>query len=145
MKLRGKLIEFDIEYIAGTSATAMPDMSSVALSQTAANKYFEPGTAVGQTLLLDDGKSYRVGAVFKDFPDNTHIRPNMIFPLQPGRYDLVSEDAGWWQMRFFTYVQLQDGVAASQLSTVLPEFIDRHREDIEPGTAMSSRDSGRIA
>lgn len=128
---------FDIEYVAGSAGTAMPDMSSVALSETAANKYFEPGTAVGKTLLLDDGKTYRVSAVFKDFPDNTHIRPNMVFPLQPGPYDLVSEDAGWWQMRFFTYVQLKEGISAARLNAVLPEFIDRHREEIEPGVAMS--------
>ncbi len=129
---------FDIEFVAGSSTTAMPDMSSVALSETAASKYFEPGTAVGQTLQLDDGKSYRVGAVFRDFPDNTHLRPTMIFPLQPGRYDLVSDDAGWWQMRFFTYVQLKDGVTATQLDAVLPDFIDRHRDEIRPDTAMSS-------
>ena len=128
---------FDIEYVAGSAATAMPDMSSVALSETTANKYFEPGTALGQTLLLDDGKSYRIGAVFKDFPDNTHLRPNMIFPLKPGNYDLVSDDAGWWQMRFFTYVQLKNGVTAADLNAVLPEFIDRHREEIRPGVALS--------
>lgn len=128
---------FDIDYVAGNSTTAMPDMSTVALSETTAAKYFEPGTAVGQTLLLDDGQNYRVGAVFKDFPDNTHIRPNMIFPLKPGNYDLVSDDAGWWQMRFFTYVQLKDSVTAAELDAVLPEFIDRHREEIRPGVAMS--------
>jgi len=129
---------FDIDFVAGNAATAMPNMSSVALSETTANKYFEAGTAVGQTLQLDDGKSYRVGAVYRDFPDNTHIRPTMVFPLQPGRFDLVSEDAGWWQMRFFTYVQLKDGVTAAQLDTVLPEFIDRHRDEIRPDVAMSS-------
>ena len=128
---------FDIDFVAGSSASAMPDMSTVALSETTANKYFEPGAAMGQTLLLDDGKNYRVGAVFRDFPENTHIRPNMIFPLQPGNYDLVSEDAGWWQIRFFTYVQLKDGVAAANLKAVLPEFIDRHREEIRPGVATS--------
>jgi len=128
---------FKIEYVAGSAATAMSDMSSVALSETTAAKYFEPGSALGQTLLLDDGKSYRVSAVFKDFPDNTHLRPNLIFPLQPGAYDLVSDDAGWWQMRFFTYVQLQDGVSAADLDAVLPEFIDRHREELRPGVAMS--------
>lgn len=128
---------FDIDYVAGNAATAMPDMSTVALSETTANKYFGPASALGQTLMLGDGKSYRIGAVYKDFPENTHIRPNLIFPLPSGNYDLVSEDAGWWQIRFYTYVRLQDGVTATELNAVIPEFIDRHREELRPGVALS--------
>lgn len=128
---------FDIEYASGSAATAMPDLSSVVLSQSAAARYFSKTDALGQTLLLDDGKSYRVSAIFKDFPENTHIRPNLIFPLPSGQYDLVTEDAAWWQMRFFTYLKLKQGVSKSDLIAVIPEFVDRYLGEVSPGVMGS--------
>lgn len=128
---------FDIQYANGNAATASPNLSTVALSETVANNYYGAGGALGKTLLLDNGKSYQVGAVYKDFPENTHIRPKLIFPIEPSIRDSVADDAGWWRMGYSTYVQLKPGKTAADLKAVLPAFIDRHREELEPGVAMS--------
>ena len=128
---------FGLDFIEGDATNALRDLSSVALSRSAAIKYFGSSPALGQTLDLDDGKTYRVGAVYRDFPENTHIRPNLIFPMRPSDQDNVSHDEGWWSIGFFTYVQLQDGVTGDELRAVMPEFIDRYLEAQGPDEPMS--------
>lgn len=128
---------FELDFIEGDATIALRDLSSVALSRSAAIKYFGSSPALGQTIDLDDGKTYRVGAVFRDFPKNTHIRPNLIFPLLPSDQDNVSHDMGWWSIGFYTYVQLQDGITGDELRAVMPEFIDRYLEEQSPGEPMS--------
>jgi putative ABC transport system permease protein len=130
---------FDVAFEDGNAATAMPDLSTVALSQSAALKFFPGGAAVGRSLILDDGNSYRVGSVFADFPENTHIRPNIIFPIKPSNRDLVSHDEGWWSIGYYSYVRLQEGVSIAQLNAVIPGFIDRHMEAPSPNQAMSQQ------
>jgi len=133
---------FDLEFAEGNAASALADMSSVAVSRSTAAKYFPEHTAqqesvLGQTILLDDGTAYRISAVYEDFPENTHIRPNFIFPEAPSERDNVASQQGWWSIGYLTYVQLADGVTISQLDAVTPEFVDRYMEPRAPGRLMS--------
>jgi len=128
---------FNLAYNEGSSASALADMSSAAISQSTASKYFPGQKALGQTILLDDGNAYRVSAVYKDFPENTHIRPGFIFPEAASNRDNVAHDAGWWSIGYLTYVQLQDGVTPAELDAVTPEFVDRYLEPRAPGRKMS--------
>lgn len=130
---------FDIEFAEGNKTSAMPNISTVAISQATASKYFPNHPALGQTINLDNGNSYKVGAVYKDFPENTHIRPNFLFPMTPSNRDLVAHDEGWWSIGFYTYVRLKEGVAPVQLEAILHEFIDRHLDLTDSGQLMSSR------
>jgi len=128
---------FDLNYTEGSASSALADISSVAISQSTAVKYFPGQLALGQTILLDDGTSYRVGAVYADFPENTHIRPNFIFPETASDRDNVANDAGWWSIGYLTYIQLQDGVTIQELDAITPEFVDRYMEARAPGRLMS--------
>lgn len=138
---------FDVAAVAGDLKSALADQTSMAISARTAQKYFpaagDNGTdgsaAIGQTLLLDNGTSYRVSAVYQDFPENTHIRPDFMFPMFTGNHDLVSNDAGWWQFGFYTYLRLKDGVTPDQLRAILPEFIDRHMEAPSADEPMSNQ------
>lgn len=130
---------FPIVYIEGSAQTALPDTSSVAISASKATQYFGEVPAEGQTIQLDDGKGYRVGAVFEDFPENTHIRPNFIFPILPSNRDLVSHDEGWWSIGYLSYVRLQNGVTAEQLAPAVSDLINRHLEPPVEGMVMSEQ------
>lgn len=130
---------FDLTYVEGSAETAQPDLSTVAISKRAADRWFPGQAAMGQFIELDDGNSYRVGAVFKTFPQNTHVRPDYIFPIKPSNRDLVSHDAGWWSIGYFSYVQLKPGVTAAELEAIVPEFIDRNMEAPRPDMKMSEQ------
>ena len=130
---------FDLELVAGDASSALTDAASVALSQTTAIQYFGRPDPVGETLRLDDGRDYRVSAIFADFPDNTHLRPNLMFPIVPGNTDLVSHEEGWWSLGYNSYVELQDGVNPVTLAPVISEFINRHLEPPVDGVVMSKQ------
>ena len=128
---------FQLDYIEGDSSSALSDISSAALSRSAALKYFGNTSALGQVFELDDGNSYRVTAVFEDFPRNTHIRPNIIVTQAPSNQDDVSGQPGWWMIGFNTYIQLQEGVTGADLAAVIPEFVDKYMAPRPSGQAMS--------
>ncbi|GAB3698947.1 ABC transporter permease [Spirosoma flavus] len=57
----------------------------VAISETAARKYFGDNRAIGKVLTLNNqfGKTaFTVGAVYRDFPTNSDFRADMLFSLQ---------------------------------------------------------------
>ncbi|MBO6506496.1 MAG: ABC transporter permease [Kordiimonadaceae bacterium] len=130
---------FDLTLIAGSQASALTDASSVAISQSTAIRYFGRDDVVGETLRLDDGRDYRVSSVFEDFPENTHVRPNLMFPISASNRDLVSHDEGWWSLGYTSYVQLQSGVDAASLAPVISDFINRHLEAPAEGVVMSEQ------
>lgn len=130
---------FMLDYAAGDAAAAQRDTATVAISESAAQRYFGAGPAVGETLRLDGGQDYRVGAVFAELPRNTHLRPQLIFPLLPSDGDNPAHDEGWHMIGYQSYVRLHDGVRADRLRAALPDFVDRYREPPAPDTHMSDR------
>ena len=130
---------FELEYVEGTADSALPDTNTVAISQSVAARYFGNEKAEGKTISLDDGRDYRVGAVFMDFPENTHIRPNFIFPITASNRDLVSEEEGWWSIGYNTYVRLADGVTQTELQSAATAMVDRYIEAPAEGVVMSTQ------
>ncbi|GAB3954361.1 ABC transporter permease [Spirosoma harenae] len=71
--------------LADGSASSLKQPNVVAISETAARKYFEDGRTVGQVLTLNNQfgqQAFTVGAVFRDFPANSDFRVDMLFSLQ---------------------------------------------------------------
>lgn len=130
---------FSLEFVAGDAQSVLPDASSVALSQSTALRYFGRADALGETVHLDNGRDYRVSAVYVDFPENTHVRPNLMFPNTSSDRDLVSNEEGWWSLGYTSYVQLQDGVDAAALTPYVTELVDRHLEAPTVGVRMSEQ------
>ena len=128
---------FDLDYVAGSAATALPDLSSVAISRSTALRLFGREDALGEIIALYDGNLHIVGAVYEDFPRNTHFRPNFIFPNRPSVMDDVTTDAGWQRYAFSTYVKVAAGTSQQDLSAALADLIDRYREAPSPGTKPS--------
>jgi len=74
---------FDFELISGDKATVLDDPSSVVLSESYVRKYFGSESPLGKALItktnLGDFQLIVTGVV-KDFPGNSHLKFNMLFP-----------------------------------------------------------------
>ena len=75
-------------------------------------------------------KNFKVTGVFKDIPDNSHIKFDFLvswwFVEDKSRLD----DEGFWKCpEFFTYIRLAPGVSISQLEAKLGDFYYRHNEN----------------
>ncbi|RAK02786.1 putative permease [Larkinella arboricola] len=104
---------FNFEFIKGNRARPFPDLQSVILTESAAVRYFGQTDAVGKVLYsVSKKQNYVVSGIMRDFPDNSSIRGNMLFPLelvakayQPNDYwKSMDSDWGNWYARTFVRV-----------------------------------------
>ena len=128
---------FSFEMIKGNTAKPFNDDHSIVLTEASAIKYFGTVDAVGK-ILVNDKDNFTVTAVIKDFPLNSSIQYNMLFPLSlyaknfggNGAWKTVDEDLGDYM--YYIYVQLQSStspdVVAQKLSKI---FTDKKGEDVK--------------
>ncbi|MDB5209359.1 MAG: transporter permease, partial [Sediminibacterium sp.] len=64
---------FTFPAINGDTKTALNEPNTAVISETAAKKYFGTTDAVGKSLEFNNNQLYKVNAVIKDIPRNTHF------------------------------------------------------------------------
>lgn len=73
---------FDFKIIKGQAADPFPDSRSVVLTETTARKFFGNEHAIGKVISTDNNKdAFKVTGIIKDFPRNSTIQGDMIFPM----------------------------------------------------------------
>ncbi|TKK68280.1 FtsX-like permease family protein [Ilyomonas limi] len=106
---------FNFHFLKGNKATAFPNSNSVVLTQSTAQKLFGNEEAIGKTLQFFKN-NFTVTGVLQDFPQNSSIQYDAIFPMSllakdftenggNGDWKTIDEDLG--DFTFTTYVQLQ--------------------------------------
>ncbi len=95
---------------------------NIVLTASAAQKYFGSTDIIGKTLLVNDSKTYRVGAVAKDPPGNSQIQFDMIVSFL--NLD-ASQTEDWWTANYVTYLLLQDSRSFDRLQGKITGFMQR--------------------
>jgi putative ABC transport system permease protein len=128
---------FKVPFVAGNSVDPLKDPSSVVINETIAKNLFRDKSPVGEIIDLDNGKSYKVTAVMKDLPQNTHLDLSIVFANQTGPYDLVDQQSGWWSIFTSSYIRLQDGKSIEELRTKAQGIIDKYVQPSDPAKKSS--------
>lgn len=123
---------FTYESISGNLATALDNPSSIVLTKSAANRYFQPGEdPLGKIMKVSGGwcdGDYEITAVIDDVPQNSHFSFDFILPmhnlLQNPQY---KEDDGWGWNNFISYVELHAGTNPARVEDKLAAFIEKYR------------------
>jgi putative ABC transport system permease protein len=125
---------FDLPLVAGDKRTAIADTSSIVISEAMAKKYFGQTRALGETLtVVTDGtpRNYRVSAVLRDLPENTHLKIGFIAFLSeqvlPGSAEYLDE---WNATNYATYVRLAEPSAAEALNGQMDAFLQRRSPEV---------------
>lgn len=98
---------FSFPLIHGNPKTVLVEPGSVVISQTIASKLFGNVNPVGEQLKVDGQYSCRITGVFKDIPENTHLRFSLLFSLSSLNW-IMGKNA-WENHSFFTYLLLKEG------------------------------------
>lgn len=98
---------FTFPLIQGNPKTVLAEPGSVVISQAIATKLFGHANPLGEQLTVDGQYSFTVSGVFKDIPENTHLRFNLLFSLNSLNW-IMGKNA-WENHSFFTYLLLKDG------------------------------------
>jgi putative ABC transport system permease protein len=124
------LTMFSFPFIEGDPRTALSDGQSVVISAKMAKKYFGNEDPLGKTLSLNLKTPLRVTGVFRDVPENSHIKFDMLLPLQMiNNNSLMGKnglDEVWIWPEFYTYVQLAPGTDPGKVEAKFPAFIEKY-------------------
>lgn len=115
---------FTHKFIEGNPQNALTAPNSLVLTQSIAEKYFGKNTSyVGKTLESASGDIYKVTAVIKDVPKNSHI----IFNILISRNSLPANYAdNWGGFNFYTYVLLKPNTNAATFEKKLLPVYDKY-------------------
>ena len=128
----GKLFDvLDLPLLHGDRRTALDQMGSTILTESAARQLFGQTDVVGRTLtLITDGgdRVSRVSAVLRDIPSNSHLQIQALYRTDPGGPgSSIPADAanGWWWNTGWIYVRLRPGADAAAVNARIPALLRR--------------------
>lgn len=110
---------FPTEFLAGDPATALIGKENIVLTESLAKKCFPDQVAMNQTLQVD-GATFKVTAIVKDPPRNTHFPYQFILAsLEPGHNN-------WTGNSVWTYAKIQNGVSEEDMNYKLQELYAKY-------------------
>ncbi len=114
---------FTLPVIAGNARTALKDFHSLVITETIAKKYFNSTDVVGKTMLMNDSINYKITAVIKDIPKQSHFHFDFFVPMMENG---GSSEDNWLSQNYNTYILLKRNADARQVEAQLNPFMDKH-------------------
>jgi putative ABC transport system permease protein len=116
---------FPVKLLAGVDSICLNEPFTAIISESTAKKYFGPNDVIGQTLRLNKEVVFKITGVFKDIPENTHFKFNILisWPTYVQWRGKEIETAWFWD-GFYTYVKLQKGTNIPAFERKMNEFTD---------------------
>jgi putative ABC transport system permease protein len=122
------LTMFSFPFVSGDPSKALVEANTTVISEKMAEKYFGKDDPMGKTLRLNQQLPLKVTGVFKDVPENSHIKFDMLISFstlsRDGRLDT------WTWPEFYDYVMLAPGTDPKKVEARFPAFIDLHLSKI---------------
>src|SRR5450631_351298 len=115
---------FTLPVISGNTHTALNEPNTVVITESTAKKYFGSTEVLGKTIETNDDKNplYKITAVIKDIPSNSHFHFDFMFSMKNAGYE-------WGQLtshNFHTYLLLKKGTDYKQLEKKFEQYIDKY-------------------
>lgn len=114
---------FTLPVISGNAKTALKEYHSLVITETIARKYFNRTDVVGKTMLINDTGNYKVTAVIKDIPKQSHFHFDFFIPMLENR---GSNEEAWLSSNYTTYILLKKNADVKQVEAQLNPFMDKH-------------------
>ena len=123
---------FTVDVVKGNPKTLLNDPFSVMLSEETAKKYFGNEDPVNKVIRANNQFDIKVSGVFRAFPSNAHMHPNMLVSFNTLRDSAVYGEEGlrtnWGNNSFFTYLLLPPHYNIESMKAKFPAFLDKHME-----------------
>lgn len=115
---------FTLPAVYGDTRTALHEPNTVVVTEKTAIKYFGKTDVVGKGLETNDTKNgvYKITAVIKDMPQNSHFNFDLIFSMKNVNYQ-------WGQYmshNFHTYLLLKEGANSKAFEKNFAQYIDKY-------------------
>jgi putative ABC transport system permease protein len=99
---------FNLEVLAGDPVAALASGEKIVLTESAAIRYYGSiDKAMDSDITVGDNKTYQIGAVLAELPDNIHFEYEFFAPFKILR---AAKNPEWQPSNYITYVKLHEGV-----------------------------------
>lgn len=114
----------DIDLIHG-SLENLEESNTVLLSETTFRRFFGEDPYNAQTVLIGSKTSIKIAGVYRDFPEQTHIRPDYFISFNYLLKDVSDERIhSWIWQQFYTYVEFSPGTAHDATFDELSKYVE---------------------
>jgi putative ABC transport system permease protein len=134
------------EMVKGNAKSALAEPFTCVISETYAKLYFKAEDPIGKILVLQDddfnNESARVTGVFKDLPENTHMKFDILYSYQTlyNRFEAAPRRyfTGWFRKDMYVFVQLRPGTDPAKVEARFPAIVKKFKP--EQQTQASQKD-----
>jgi putative ABC transport system permease protein len=103
---------FTLPVLEGNAHTALMQPRTVVITEKIAKKYFNETQVVGKNLIINDSIPYKVTAVIRDLPTQSHFHFDFYISLTESK---EAKNDEWLSNNFNTYVLLRKGADPQKL------------------------------
>ncbi|MEM8896303.1 MAG: ABC transporter permease, partial [Bacteroidota bacterium] len=114
------VVKFD--FITGDPKTALRDINTIVISESIAKKYFKGADPIGKNLETNAG-NWAVTGVFKDYPEKSHFRADLIGAMHTFPF---IQNPQWAAFTTMAYLQLSPGTDPAKVEEVFPDFLRQY-------------------
>lgn len=114
---------FSASFIYGDPNEALVQPYSVVLTETTAKRYFGNENPLGQTISRKYNDDYTVTGVIKDFPENSHIKPDFLASMKSHE---MGNNMNWVNNFLYTYVLLKEGSSNKDVDIKLEGVVKKY-------------------
>ncbi|HMB73130.1 MAG TPA: ABC transporter permease, partial [Gammaproteobacteria bacterium] len=121
---------FTHEIVYGDPVTALVEPGSVAVSETFAQRYFGDANPIGETITTDSGQPNTITLVFRDLPDNTHMKYDALFSYNANflrtPQNTTQRRQALMGVSDYTYLLMPEGYDTQDFNTLIDDFYQRN-------------------
>ena len=136
---------FSVKVLEGNPKEALKEPFSVMMTESTAKKYFGNEDPMNKVIRANDQFDVKVTGVYKDFPPNSHLHPEILVSFNTLKdsavYGAENLRTNWGNNSFFTYIKLPKNYDIKKMEARFPAFLDEHMADQYKGVKPSKATS----
>jgi len=128
---------FDFKLINGNQDNPYPTDNSIIITESTAKRFFGNENPIGKVLLADNKDNYVVNGLIADFPGNSSIQADVLFPMDVVKKQYhqtdywKSLDADWGDYFLTTYLQVRRGASTKAIEDKLTAIHVKNQDGVK--------------
>ena len=118
-----------VKLLAGVDSIALDEPYTAVISESIAKKYYGDVNVTGKTFRLNKEAVFKITGVFKDVPENTHFKFNILISWPTYvRWAGPEIETAWQWDGYYTYIRLLKGTDIGAFEKKMNDFTDKQTE-----------------
>lgn len=117
---------FDFSLRLGDEETALSPGKNVVISDELARKHFGRENPVGELIEIEDKGEYKITGVLKAIPSQSHLRFDMIMPIDFTTEPYMGSKDNWVTGRGLNYFLIRDDYSPEKLKEDVVRLLEKH-------------------